>query len=137
MESTTCDPGLGLPGVKAVRPSSTARGRAGEEAAAALLISEGWSIEARNFRRGPGELDIVASKNDTVAFVEVKTWPHGDPFELEKAIGRNKRRRIVETSKIFLAMHRQYSEARVRYDVFLVGTDAAIVRYESAFTGES
>ncbi|MEN6364077.1 MAG: YraN family protein [Rectinema sp.] len=111
-------------------------GRAGEERVARLLVDEGWSIEARNFRRGPGELDIIARKKDLVAFIEVKTWPRGRAIDLERALNGNKRHRIVETSKIFLALHRQYSEARVRYDVFLLTADGSVERFEEAFTGE-
>jgi putative endonuclease len=114
----------------------TPLGRAGEAWVAGLLVREGWSLRARNFRAGPGELDIVVFRDGVLAFVEVKTRRKAVPRELEAALCRNKRHRIVETSKIFLAMHRQYSEARIRYDVFLLGSDGTVLRFEGAFTGE-
>ena len=54
--------------------SSTARGRAGEEAGAAWLAERGWTIVERNFRSRMGEVDIIASRGETLAFCEVKAW---------------------------------------------------------------
>jgi putative endonuclease len=119
------------------RPSTAVKGREGEEAAALLLESEGWSIVERNFRWRGGELDIVAARAGLVAFVEVKSWDSLGPEELERSIGADKRRRIIETSKIFLSRHREYNDWSVRFDVLLVRGGAVVERYPSAFTGES
>ena len=48
------------------------RGRAGEDAAAALLEAHGYRIVGRNVRLPGGEIDIIARDGDTVVFVEVK-----------------------------------------------------------------
>lgn len=98
-----------------------------------LLAKEGWEILARNFRAGRGEIDIVASKGDVLSFVEVKFWSANGAEELSRAISPLKITRIVETSKIFVAKHRQYSEKRIRYDVFFLGSDGKPTRYEGAF----
>jgi putative endonuclease len=112
-----------------------ASGRSGEDVAAATLEGEGWVIVARNYRKGPGELDLVAFRRGLLAFVEVKAWARYGAGELEHAINRRKRARIVETSKIFLAANRQYRQARIRYDVLLVSGGAVAGRYEAAFGG--
>lgn len=111
------------------------RGRSGEARVAALLEGEGWSVLAANFRKGPGEIDIVAARDGILAFIEVKTWFHVPMDGLEMSLNAKKRRKIVETAKIFLSMHRQYSEAQVRFDVFLAKADGTVERFESAFTG--
>jgi putative endonuclease len=118
------------------RASSSTKGREGEAAAAAFLEAEGWSILERNFRWKGGEIDIVASSGGLLAFVEVKSWDSLGPGELETAIGADKRRRIVETSKIFLSRYREYNDWRVRFDVILVRGGAVVERYSSAFTGD-
>ncbi len=116
--------------------STFARGRAGEDACAEELRRSGWELVARNFRAGPGELDLVAHRGDTIAFVEVKSWSRLGLAALAESIDARKRRRIIETSKIFLARNRQYSSMRVRYDVALF-SGGVIARYiESAFTGD-
>jgi putative endonuclease len=48
------------------------RGRAGEDAAAALLQAHGYRIVGRNVRLPGGEIDIIARDGDTIVFVEVK-----------------------------------------------------------------
>jgi putative endonuclease len=113
-----------------------AKGRLGEEEAALFLEAEGWSIVARNYRWRGGEVDLVASLDGVLAFVEVKNWDSAGPEDLERAIGRDKRRRIVETAKIFLSRNRQYNDWSVRFDVILVRGGAVVERYRSAFTGE-
>jgi hypothetical protein len=50
------------------------KGREGEEKAADYLQGKGYGILARNFHSRTGELDIVAVKDGTVAFIEVKSW---------------------------------------------------------------
>jgi putative endonuclease len=118
-------------------PSSrTAIGRRGEEFAASLLEGEGWKILARNYRAARGEVDIIALREGVLAFVEVKNWSVFDIEDLAVAISGRKRRRIVETSKIWLSRNREYSSARVRYDVLLLREGRLARRLESAFTGE-
>ncbi len=115
--------------------STTAKGRAGEAAAAAYLETAGWEILARNFRAGRGEIDLIGLRGDTLAFFEVKCWDYYPQGDLEYAINERKRGRIVETSKIFLDRHRQYSSVHIRFDVLFVFNDRASIRhFESAFT---
>jgi len=119
-----------------VRGDRSRAGREGEAVAASSLESEGYDIIARNYRWARGEIDIVASREGVLAFVEVKAWSGLGSEALGQAIGAEKRRRIIETSKIFLARHREYNSWRVRYDVLLVRDGRVIERYESAFTGD-
>jgi len=49
------------------------KGKIGEDAAVEYLLSQGYTIETRNYRTKRGELDIVAAAPDgTLVFVEVK-----------------------------------------------------------------
>ena len=52
--------------------SSTQIGHRAEAAAAVYLEMRGYKILEQNFRRPRCEIDIIASKDDTVYFVEVK-----------------------------------------------------------------
>lgn len=117
-------------------PSCSAKGREGESVAADFLQAEGWSIVARNLRWKGGEIDIVALRERVIAFTEVKSWNAMGPEELERAIGPDKRRRIIETAKIFLSRHREYNDWSVRFDVVLVRGGMVVERYPSAFTGD-
>ena len=115
------------------RDSRSALGREGEAITGTILEREGWTIVACNFRAGHGEIDIVATKDDILAFVEVKRWKRNGPMDLRNSIDRGKITRIIETSKIFLAKYRQYSGKQIRYDVFLLSPDRQPTRYEGAF----
>ena len=47
--------------------------RLGEEIASDFLKKQGYKIVERNFRKGYGEIDIIAIDHGVLAFVEVKT----------------------------------------------------------------
>lgn len=113
------------------------RGRQGEDCAASFLLEAGWLILARNFRGKRGEIDIIVQKKPEIAFVEVKIV---DAFGLEsisRSVGADKRRRIIETSKLFLAMHREYSNMILRYDVIVVRDGRQPVWLERAFSEQT
>ncbi|MBU0929260.1 MAG: YraN family protein [Spirochaetes bacterium] len=113
--------------------SRSAKGRAAEELVAASLADRGWDIVARNWRGGRGELDIVALKDGVLAVVEVKDVGAYGLESLESSVGRVKRLRIVETSKLFVSAHREFSNAVVRYDVATVAAGTAADYFENAF----
>lgn len=113
--------------------SRSALGRSAEAAAAAWLQSAGWAIAARNWRRGPGELDIVAVKGGELAFVEVKRVDAWGLESLAGSVGPEKRRRIVETAKLFLAAHREFNRMNARFDVIAVSDETVSAHLEHAF----
>ncbi len=118
----------------ASRPSTHARGVRGEEQAAEYLRGLGWEIIARNVRSRHGEVDIVAGRGDTLAFVEVKTWRALGEADLEQAIGTGKRRRISEAARLFLARRPDLAQRRARFDVVFLGENPRRVRHiENAF----
>jgi putative endonuclease len=111
---------------------TTELGREGENRVAIDLASKGLKIVARNWRTRGGEIDIIAIEADSLVFVEVKNWPHGERADLELVIGRVKQKRMVETAKCFLDTHRQYSGMYIRFDVALV--DSRIHYLKDAFS---
>lgn len=59
-------------------------GARAERLAAAYLERNGWTILERNWRFGRREIDLVARRGCTIAFVEVKaraSATHGHPLE--------------------------------------------------------
>jgi len=59
-------------------------GALGEKVAAEYLQRHGFKVRDRNIARKTGELDLVAEKEDTLHFVEVKTVL-ADEFPREKS----------------------------------------------------
>ncbi len=80
-------------------------GRAGEAMAAAALEAAGWRILDRNFRFGHREIDLVARKGRTVAFVEVKSRAAGSRGHPLEAITAAKRREIERVARFWIARH--------------------------------
>lgn len=58
-------------------------GKWGEELACEKLRSDGFTVVDTNWRSGHNEIDIVAVKDNTIVFVEVKTRTDKDtdPFD--------------------------------------------------------
>jgi len=109
------------------------KGRAGEAAAVFLLEEKGMRIIKKNFRSRMGEVDIIALDGECIVFIEVKTWLSYGIEALEQAINPKKQRKIIETSKYFLSLHREYRYMAIRFDVIFVSTEG-ISHLASAFT---
>ncbi|HPE35926.1 MAG TPA: YraN family protein [Spirochaetales bacterium] len=113
--------------------SRTDSGRRAEGAAAAYLEAGGWTVLARNWRGGPGELDLVAARGPVLAFVEVKRVDAYGMESLSDSVGPRKRQRVVETAKLFLSLNRQLSMMAQRFDVVAVRGEKVAAHIEGAF----
>lgn len=78
------------------RAEAERRGRKGETLAVWWLRLKGWRILARRVKVGVGEVDIVARKGRTVAFVEVK-WRR-DRAGLDLALDSWRLRRVARAA---------------------------------------
>ena len=92
-----------------------ARGRAGEDAAAALLEAHGYRIVARNVRLPGGEVDIIARDGDTVVFVEVKARASDAFGSAAGAVDARKRSTLRALASDWLQI--AAPRARARFDV--------------------
>ena len=81
-----------------------------ETLAAALLMLKGYRILARRYKAPGGEIDLVASRGDTVAFVEVKARPSMDAAL--SAIEYRQRRRVSQAARAWLSRN-PWAAARV------------------------
>jgi putative endonuclease len=110
-------------------------GKWGEDTAVNYLRHAGFKIIARNYRHIFGEIDIVAIKDNTYIFIEVKTRRsarYGHPAE---AVTFRKKRQISKAALEYVTRH-QLTEYPMRFDVVSIikkpeGTE--ISHLESAF----
>lgn len=112
-------------------------GRWGEQAAASYLQARGYTIEAQNLRSEHGEIDLLASKDGQLIFVEVKTrrsMRFGHP---EEAVTAAKQAHLIATAQAY--MQSQPAQRQWRIDVISVFQPAAgppdIVHIENAVHG--
>lgn len=94
-------------------------GAEAEQAAVRHLEDLGYRVCARNFFCRYGELDIVAEKDEFVAFVEVRMRSHavwGDPAH---TVSFRKQRRVVKAALHYLFTH-DLRDRMMRFDVVTV-----------------
>ena len=94
------------------------KGKEGELLVAQHLQKEGYKIIAQNYRKQFGEVDLIAQKDDTIVFVEVK-WRHNPLIDSAELIGPSKQKKIIRVAKLFLSQHTQL-ECVCRFDVALI-----------------
>jgi putative endonuclease len=89
------------------------RGRAGEDAAVALLEAHGYRIVARNVRLPGGEIDVIARDGDIVVFVEVKARATAAYGGAVAAVGTRKRATLRAIAADWLQVAAPRAQARV------------------------
>ncbi|PWR21964.1 YraN family protein [Zavarzinia compransoris] len=100
------------------RRQARARGRLAEAAAALLLRLKGYRILERNWRSPAGEIDIVARRRHTLAFIEVK---HRTAMaEAGEAIAGRQRLRIARAAQLYVAGRPALASLDARFDAILV-----------------
>jgi putative endonuclease len=99
------------------RALAEARGRRAERIAAWYLRMKGWRIVGTRVRTPVGEIDIVARRFRTTAFVEVKT--RGTLAELDYAVDKHRLRRVAAAASALAARH-AFPGGDIRIDVILV-----------------
>ena len=99
------------------RAEREARGRRGETLAAWYLRFKGWRIVARRVRTPRGEVDLIARRGRTLAFVEVKWRSSADL--LDTAVDPYRLRRVAAAAEVLAARHARPGDT-LRIDVLLL-----------------
>ncbi|MBI3559925.1 YraN family protein [Candidatus Gottesmanbacteria bacterium] len=97
-------------------------GKIGEDLALEYLIRHKYRILERNFQKRYGELDIIAVKDDTLVFVEVKTRigrVYGLP---EEAVTPRKLIEVKQTAAYYKLLHPELPES-MQIDVIAIELD--------------
>lgn len=111
--------------------SKRARGRWGEDRAAAHYRHLGYTVLDRNWRSPSGELDLVVERDGIVVFSEVKTRRDDRYGPAAAAVGPTKQRRIRRLAVEWLDAHRMARDG-IRFDVVAI-TGVRVDVIESAF----
>ena len=122
-----------------MRRSRSETGRLGEELTAYYLQRSGYEIIRRNFRIKGGEIDIIARKDDIIAFVEVKTRDISALESGAEAVKSRKRSLIINAAREY--SYRYPHEMQPRFDVAEVtvreGRAVGLKYFDNAFCAES
>lgn len=93
----------------------------GEIFTARYLRDNGYKILTSNYYCRFGELDLVASKNGVISFIEVKTRNQSTDIRPMEAVDEGKRERVKMAAKSFLNYSKLNGE--MRFDVCEVYLD--------------
>ena len=107
-----------------------ALGKSGEGKACTYLKRKGYKILERNYKNPFGEVDIIASKEDAVAFIEVKTRlseKYGAPSE---AVDRRRMERYKRAAEYYF--YGKQIDVTVRFDIIEI-VRGQINHIENAF----
>lgn len=94
------------------------RGRRAEGLAILALSLTGYRILVRNLKNPLGEIDIVARRGRTIAFIEVKTRANWSAAA--EALAGRQRGRIARAASAYLAGHPEFASHRARFDIVLI-----------------
>ena len=96
------------------------QGELGEQYAAKYLTGMGYEIISQNFHTPYGEIDIIASKNEYICFVEVKTRSKNSIARPAAAVNVKKQQKIIKSAMIYLSQN--CCDFQPRFDVIEVIT---------------
>ena len=115
-------------------------GAYGEQATCNYLIQNGFTICATNYKRKTGEIDIIACKDRTYVFVEVKTRSNAY-FALSDVITRTKQLKIIRTALLFKVeqLSTLKNPINMRFDVALIERNPheTLTYIPNAFTADT
>lgn len=93
-------------------------GQNAEKQAMKWLQAAKWQILEHNFKTALGEIDIIASKNNTLAAFEVKC--RKDFNILPYCISTRQQSRIQQALLLYLQKNPQFTNYNIRFDAILV-----------------
>ena len=107
-------------------------GVVGENLAVDYLVREGYDILSRNFRHQHSEIDIVASKDNILVFVEVKARSSKQFGNPEEAVNEKKIKKVLEGAEHYI--FKEGWKGRIRFDIIAVDLQSEeITHFEDAF----
>jgi putative endonuclease len=113
-------------------------GSAGEHAVGQWLQQQGFTVIAYNYRTKGGEIDVIATRDEVIAFIEVKVRS-SHYFNSSEVVVFSKQKKIIRTARQF-CMHHHIRDKVYRFDVALLkplGNSFEITYLANAFTDTS
>lgn len=102
-----------------------------EARSAALLRDYGLRVIARNYRCRAGEIDLVATDEHRLVFVEVRARLHRSHGGAAASVDRRKQCKIARCAAFFLSRHPQWRHLPCRFDVIAWEPGAAHGAFEA------
>ena len=106
-------------------------GELGEALARRHLIPRGYKIIEANFRTRNGELDLIAEKDGTLVFAEVRARGPSPLVTPEESVNKAKQDRLLTTAQEYLqARGAEDRDWRIDLVALEYGRDGSVTRIE-------
>lgn len=96
-------------------------GNRGENRACSYLKKQGYKILERNYKTPFGEVDIIAERDEVVAFIEVKTRSSDRFGQPSEAVNKDRQRRYIESANYYFV--NRAPDVTVRFDIIEIYKD--------------
>ena len=106
-------------------------GRNGEDQAVAYLVARDYKIEECNFRHGRREIDIIATKDSLLIFIEVKLRKSNAFGYPESLLGKSQKLRILKAANQYILENDW--KGNIRFDIISIESENGITHFEDAF----
>ncbi|SRR5260221_3037500 len=102
-------------------------GKLGEKLASEYLVKKSYRIIEKNFHTRYGEIDLIATKNGKLIFIEVKLKVGEDFGTPEEMITPKKLWQVTKTAESFLVLKPEISKT---YDSFQIDAVCIVLNSE-------
>lgn len=93
-------------------------GKSGEDIAALWFEARGYQILERNWRSMRNEVDIIATKQNVLHFIEIKTRTNDDFAPPEIKVKGPKLKHLKEAAQVYLERNPQWKD--IQFDIFSI-----------------
>ncbi len=105
------------------RRGAEKRGRIAEAFAVLWLRAKGYSILAQRFKRPSGEIDIIAKRQNVLAFIEVKQ--RSEIVLAQTSVTERSWQRIARTAELWAAAQPALRRLDWRFDLIAISMTSA------------
>lgn len=103
-------------------------GKEGEQIAMDFLLKKGYEIRCKNYRYLKSEIDIIASKGNILAIVEVRARSNDQIIAIADTITKKKIKLLVQGADHFVTENEL--DVEVRFDVITILKNQSIFKIE-------
>ena len=90
----------------------------GEKLGANWLLDAGYQVLEKNWRYSHWEVDIIATKKDTLHFIEIKTRRTKKFGQPEEKVGKKKIENLINAAEQYLYLQPQWK--RIQFDILSI-----------------
>lgn len=94
------------------------------------LAFKGYTVLHKRFKTPVGEVDIIARRRNTIAFIEVKARKNQ---QVQEVLSRHQQQRISRAAALFVANNPRFATFTLRFDLALIRAPWKITHIENAW----